>query len=290
MSSASGLHLLRADQFDPLATTTFGTGEIIRVASEEFHVKRILLGIGGSATNDAGIGCAQACGLPVILEGGEPVSPTEPLCGGDVERVVLVKHGRGDHLGGVEIIVACDVTNPLFGPNGAAHVFGPQKGATHEVIGRLDRALEQLATRTGKLTEANTPGAGAAGGLGFGLLAFFGATLRPGIDIVIGAVRLRERLRGADLCLTGEGKIDAQSESGKAISGVARACREADVPCIALCGTVGDGAARILNLGISEVVPIRDLTMDLTIAMRSAAPLVTSTAENVVRMFISSRR
>lgn len=283
MSSASGLTLLRADQYDSLATTTFGTGELIRIAIEELGVQRILLGIGGSATNDAGIGCAQACGLPVLLEGGEPVADTEPLCGRDVERVVLVKYGRGDRLGGVEIVVACDVTNPLFGPNGAAHVFGPQKGATPQVVEQLDAALEQLATRTGKVQEANTPGAGAAGGLGFGLLAFFGARLERGTDIVIEATRLRERLRGADLCITGEGKIDAQSLAGKTIAGVAGACRDARVRCVAICGTKGDRADRVRALGISEVESIRSDGIDLDTALNNAADLLSATTEKLVR-------
>src|SRR5437763_14852044 len=129
MAAASGLALLRPDQYDPLATTTFGTGELIRAAAE-MGVRNILLGIGGSATVDGGIGCAQGAGLPVLLRDGEPTSPTEPLCGRDVERVELVKHGRGSPVDGVTITVACDVTNPLFGPPGAAPVFGPQKGAT----------------------------------------------------------------------------------------------------------------------------------------------------------------
>jgi glycerate kinase len=238
MSSASGLALLAPDQRDPLATTTFGTGELIRIAVEEFGVRKIILGIGGSATIDAGIGAAQACGLPVILEGGEPVSMTEPLCGRDVERVVLIKHGRGDRLGGVEIIVACDVTNPLYGPNGAARVFGPQKGASPEVIEQLDAALKQLAQRTSHDDLAQREGAGAAGGLGFGMMAFFGATLRSGAQIVIDAVNLRERLAGADLCITGEGCLDRQSLSGKTAIAVARLCRELGVKCVAIAGKV----------------------------------------------------
>src|SRR5262249_45440888 len=163
--------------------TTFGTGELINHAIEEFAVRKIILGIGGSATIDAGIGCAQACGLPVILAGGEPTSPTEPLCGRDVERVVLVKHARGGHLGSGEFLVASDVTNPLYGDNGAAHIFGPQKGATPEVVEQLDMALRQLAQRLGKDDIAHRPGAGAAGGLGFGMMVFFGGTLRSGVEI-----------------------------------------------------------------------------------------------------------
>src|SRR5204863_2475074 len=137
MAAASGLALLRPEDRDPLNTTTFGTGELL-VAAAALGVREIILGIGGSATVDAGIGCAQACGLPVILEGGEPVSPTEPLCGRDLSSVLLVKHGRGSPIERVKITVACDVTNPLYGQNGAAYVFGPQKGATPAQVRLLD--------------------------------------------------------------------------------------------------------------------------------------------------------
>src|SRR5207249_2964191 len=143
MAAASGLALISPDQRDPLATTTFGTGELL-LAAVEAGAKRIILGIGGSATVDGGIGCAQACGLPVLLKNGEPTSPTEPLCGRDLENVVLVKHGRGSKIDGVEIVVACDVTNPLTGPNGAARVFGPQKGATPIEVEWLDQMLAEL--------------------------------------------------------------------------------------------------------------------------------------------------
>jgi len=241
MAAASGLALLAEEDRNPLNTTTFGTGELLNAAAA-LGVSEILLGIGGSATVDAGVGCAQACGLPVILEGGEPVSATEPLCGRDLDGIVLIKHGRGSAVERVKITVACDVTNPLYGPSGAAPVFGPQKGATPAQIRQLDDSLRRLAERLGKTREANTPGAGAAGGLGFGMLAFFNATLRSGVDIVLEAVKLRDRLAGADLCITGEGRLDAQSLHGKAPVGVARMCRELGVPCVAIAGSVGDGA------------------------------------------------
>jgi len=239
MSSASGIALLRPDQYDPLATTTFGAGQLVLEAIEE-GCRHILLGIGGSATCDGGIGFAQACGLPVLLDGGEPTSPTEPLCGRDLEHVVRIKSHRGGGIDGVTFTVAADVTNPLYGPDGAARVFAPQKGATPEQVVWLDRMLKQLASRTGHDADARAPGSGAAGGLGFALLAFFGATIRPGIGLVIEATRLRERLTGVDLCLTGEGKLDSQSLGGKTAIGVAAACRVARVPCVALAGTIDD--------------------------------------------------
>ena len=243
MAAASGLALLADADRNPLNTTTFGTGELL-MAAAKLGVVDIVLGIGGSATTDAGIGCAQACGLPVILAEGEPVSDTEPLCGRDLERVVLVKHGRGSPVERTRITVACDVTNPLFGPEGAAAVYGPQKGATPGQVAWLDGQLRGLAERTGKLREAQTPGAGAAGGLGFGLLAYFpNATLRRGVEIVFHAVRLCNRIAGADLVITGEGRLDASSLHGKATVAVADLCRELGVPCAAAVGSIEEGLA-----------------------------------------------
>jgi len=239
MSAASGLALLSRDQYDPYATTTFGTGELLRAAVER-GCRAILLGIGGSATIDGGIGCCQAAGLPVLLDDGEPTSPTEPLCGRDLPRVVRVKSHRGESISGVQITVACDVTNPLCGPRGAAHVFGAQKFSGRPAPGQLeefDQWLRQYAARCGKLDIAELPGAGAAGGLGFALMAFFGASMQPGAELVIEATGLRQRLRGADLCITGEGRFDRSSLDGKAPVRVAELCRMVGVPCHAVVGT-----------------------------------------------------
>ena len=280
MAAASGLHLLKPDQYDPMATTTFGTGELL-MAAAEMGVKRIILGIGGSATIDGGIGCAQACGLPVLLEGGEPVAMTEPLCGRDLESVLLVKHGRGSAIERVEIIVACDVTNPLYGEYGAARVFGPQKGASPQDVEWFDRMLHRLAQRTGKLEEALRPGAGAAGGLGFAMTAFFAARMRSGFHVVAEATRLKDRLAGADLCITGEGRLDAQSLAGKTCIGVARTCRDLGVPCVALVGSTGEGAEAATTEGLSHYLAIgHGLPLEESIRrapelLRSAASLVT---------------
>lgn len=282
MAAASGLALLSADQYDPMATTTFGTGELLTAAAE-LGMKRVILGIGGSATVDAGIGAAQACGLPVLLEGGEPVSPTEPLCGRDLPTVLMVKHGRGSPVERMEIVVACDVTNPLFGPNGAAPIYGPQKGASPEMVRELDENLRALAGRLNKLDEANTPGAGAAGGLGFGMLAFFGASLRPGIDLVANAARLRYRLTGADLCITGEGRLDAQSISGKTAVGVSRLCKELGIPCVAIVGSVGEGAEAVGDAGIVAVYPICSGPADLPAAMRETPQRLEAEAARMFR-------
>ncbi len=281
MAAASGLSLLPVQDRNPMLTTTFGTGELL-LAATALGVRRIILGIGGSATVDGGVGCAQACGLPVILEGGEPVSPTEPLTGGDVSRVVLIKHGRGSPIERVTITVACDVANPLFGPQGAAAVYGPQKGATPAQVAELDAALEQLARRCGKIEAANTPGAGAAGGLGFALLAFFGATLRSGVEMVIDAVGLRGRLAGADLCITGEGSLDASSLHGKTPLGVARLCKSLGVPCIALAGRIGPGIEPARAQGLTAWRAIHEGQISVHESMGRAAELLASAAARMI--------
>jgi glycerate kinase len=282
MSAASGLALLRAEDRNPMATTSFGTGELM-MAAVELGVSRILLGIGGSATVDGGIGCAQACGLPVILAGGEPLSNTEPLVGGDLDRVVLIKHGRGSAIERVSIEVACDVENPLVGPNGAARVFGPQKGATPRQVEKLDADLRELARRCGKLAEADLPGAGAAGGLGFAMAAFFRAKLRPGIDIVMQAVNFDQRLRGMDFCFTGEGRLDHTSLNGKTLSGVARACRAAGVPLVGIVGSIEAG----LDLEASGIVPLA-LTSDRVTVAQAIAEAPRLIADRVAQ-FLSRR-
>jgi glycerate kinase len=276
MSAASGLALLKSEDRNPLNTTTFGTGELLVAASTLPGITHIILGIGGSATTDAGIGCAQACGLPVILAHGQPVAMTEPLCGRDMVDVVLVKHGRGSPVERVKITVARDVTNPLYGPSGAAAVFGPQNGATPDVVRQLDEMLKALADRLGKTSEANTPGAGAAGGLGFGMLAFFpNATLRSGVDIVLDATRLRERLSGADLCITGEGRLDATSFGGKTVGGVARLSKTLGVPCVALVGDVEESVMdRARAEGLTTVRPLRQEGMPLEESIDRAAELL----------------
>jgi glycerate kinase len=287
MAAASGLALLRHDERNPMFTTTFGTGELM-MAAVEMGVLKIILGIGGSATIDGGIGCAQACGLPVILEGGEPLSATEPLVGGDLPRVVLIKHGRGSAIERVEIEVACDVENPLCGPNGAAVVYGPQKGANAEEIRRLDADLMELARRCGKTAETNLKGAGAAGGLGFAMAAFFGGRLMPGIEIVMEATGFKKRIAGADFCVSGEGKLDAQSLSGKVAGGVAAACREAGVKCFVVAGAV-DRRVDYHAAGIDSVVGLMESEITLAECMTRTAELLEEAAFALTRAARESR-
>jgi glycerate 2-kinase len=287
MSSASGLALLKPEDRDPSRTTTFGTGELL-MAAARLGVTEIILGIGGSATLDAGIGCAQACDLPVLLEGGEPLSPTEPLTGADLPRVLFIKHGRGSPIERIKITVACDVTNPLFGPNGAAAIFGPQKGARPEDIPMIDAVLEKLAKRNDKLKEANLPGAGAAGGLGFAMAAFFNATLRPGFDIVAQAVNLSARIAQADLCITSEGRVDATTFAGKTAAGVASLCRQHNVPCIAIAGSIDETALWRPN-DFTAAISLCNAPMTHSDAITRAPELLEAAAERVTKIFLAGR-
>jgi glycerate kinase len=291
MATASGLGLLPLDRRDPYCTTTFGTGELIAAAAE-LGVSEIIVGLGGSATIDGGIGCCQACGLPVILEGGEPLAANEPLVGGDLNRVVLIKRGRGGiaaTLDRIRIRAACDVSVPMCGQRGSAVLFGPQKGASPQQVAWFDDALSRLAKRCGHEAEAMLSGAGAAGGLGFALAAFFGATLEPGIDVVTEATGLARRLAGADLCITGEGRIDKQTAEGKAVAGVVRLCKSAGVPCVALAGSLAPGWTKMLDEGLTAAFCICDGPMDLPRATADAERLIRDAAENVTKLWLAGR-
>jgi glycerate kinase len=282
MSAASGLHLLQPQQYNPMHTTTYGTGELI-MAAIEMGARRIIMGIGGSATVDGGLGCVQACGgVPVI--GPNEVPARGPVTGADVERFVRMEWDTPFPPERCEIVVACDVDNPLAGPRGAARIFGPQKGATPKQVERLDQALAALGNRVADARVASTPGAGAAGGLGFGLMAFLGATLHPGFALIADAVSLWKRLRGADLVLTGEGRLDASSLGGKTAIGVARLCKEAGVPCVALAGSIGEGAEQALAEGLIAYFSISNRPMALDDAMREAPELLAVAAANIVRL------
>lgn len=249
MAAASGLALLPNEQRNPLETTTYGTGQLVGAALDA-GAKKIIIGIGGSATNDGGTGAAQAVGVRFYDRDGNIL--TEPLTGGRLDRIEQIDlNGRDPRLKDVDICAACDVTNPLCGPRGAAAVYAPQKGATPGQVDLLDNYLAHLAERiihNLNKTICDVPGAGAAGGMGGGLLAFFNARLRSGIDLVLDAVRFEQRIADADLILTGEGRLDAQSVMGKVIAGVARVAARHRVPVIALAGLLGDGVEQTREL------------------------------------------
>ncbi len=237
MSAASGLALVPQDRRDPMRTSTFGTGQLIAAALDA-GARRIIVGLGGSATVDGGCGAAQALGVRFILGGARQA--VYPLAGGDLLEIEDFDLAPLDErLAAATLCAACDVASPLLGAQGAAAVFGPQKGATAECVAKLDAGLAHLAAlirRKLDIDIADRPGAGAAGGLGAGLAAFTGATLQDGLTLVAEAIGLPRRLAGADLCLTGEGRLDSQSLAGKATIGVARLAMRANVPAICIPG------------------------------------------------------
>ncbi len=254
MAACAGLPLV-GEHPDPLRATTYGVGELIAHAAKS-GCKKIIVGLGGSATNDAGAGAASALGVCFSNAAGETFVPT----GGTLERVAHIDlSGLMTELSSVEILTMCDIDNPLFGETGAAHVFAPQKGADEEMVRQLDRGLrhmDEVVRRDLGRDLAGTPGAGAAGGMGFGMLAFLSSKLQMGIETVLDTVRFDELLDGVDLVLTGEGKIDSQSIRGKVVIGVAARTQRAGVPLIAIVGDIGDGAEAAYDRGVSGIFSI----------------------------------
>lgn len=283
MATASGLVLVPKARRDPKVTTTYGTGELI-AAAVACGVKRLIVAIGGSATNDGGAGAMAALGARFLDADGNPLPP-----GGAalvrLDRIDLSSFRKPPP--DVEIVIASDVTNPLCGPNGASAVYGPQKGATPEDVALLDAALDRFAAvvkRDLGRDIRDTPGAGAAGGLGAGLLAFLDAQMRRGIHLVLEAIRFEERLEGADLVLSGEGKLDEQTASGKTLSGVGEACRRAGVPLLAFAGAVEAEQTALDALGIAAAVPSTPRPMPAEQAMAKARPLLAEAVERALRL------
>ena len=283
MAAASGIELLATEERDPWLTSTFGTGQLISDALDQ-GVKKILLGIGGSATNDGGSGMAQALG--VVFRGKH--GTMEVRGGGalgEVEQIHL--DGLDPRLAAVEIIVACDVDNPLTGPRGASVVYGPQKGADEAMVKKLDRNLlhfaELIRDQLGK--EVNTlAGAGAAGGLGAGLVAFLDASLTLGFNMVAGLVGLEEKVREADLVLTGEGKMDAQTRFGKTPFGVAQLARKHGKFVIGVAGTLDEDAGELYDEGFDLLMPIQEKPGDLETSLKNAEQLLERTGERLARL------
>lgn len=283
MAAASGLALLEPALRDPTLTSTFGTGQLMAAALDH-GLPRILLGIGGSATCDGGCGAAQALGVRFYDHAGTLF--TEPIHGGMLHRIARIDMTHLEaRLGRTAIEVACDVTNPLTGLDGAAHVYAPQKGASPSQVEQLDAGLRHLAEllrREVGCDVEHVPGAGAAGGLGAGLMAFLKARLSRGIDLVLGAVGFDSRVTGAALCLTGEGRIDGQTASGKTILGVAQAAAKQGVPTVALVGSAGAGAEATLRAGLTAYRVIGEgLSVDES--MRRAEELLVAATADAVR-------
>ena len=289
MAAASGLQLLTEQERDPLVTSTFGTGQLI-LAAVERGVEEIILGIGGSATVDGGAGMAQALGLKFKDDKGSEIGPG----GAELLRIAAVDASALEpRLKEMRVKVACDVTNPLLGPEGAAAVYAPQKGALPADVGTLERALNNLADiahRELNVGLDSFPGSGAAGGLGGGLAGFLGAELVPGVQLVIETVKLSERIKGADLVFTGEGRLDNQSAFGKTPLGVAETAAGLGVPVIALVGELGDGWKEITGKGLTAALSIVSSPMSLETAKQETRSLLADTAEQVLRIWLSGSR
>lgn len=288
MAEASGLQLLKPEQRNACITSTFGTGELIKAALDA-GARRVILAIGGSATNDAGAGALQALGLGLFDAQGNSL-PRGGLALAHVARIELT--GLDPRLAEVRFEIAADVNNPLCGEHGASAIFGPQKGASAEQVRLLDQALEHFADHCANVLPKDVrhePGSGAAGGLGFAAKAFFGAQFRAGVEVVAELVGLAEAVKGADLVITGEGRFDAQTLRGKTPFGVASIARAEGVPVVVLAGTLGEGYQALYEHGINAAFAIASGPMTLQDACARAAPLLTDRARDIARLLILAR-
>lgn len=288
MAQAAGLSLVPAQKRNPLLATTYGVGELMRAALDE-GCRWLIVGLGGSATSDGGAGMAQALGVRLLSgDGGDLKRGAAALM--SLERIDT--SGRDPRVEEATIYAASDVTNPLCGPEGAAAVYGPQKGADDQMVRRLDQALTHFAEvveRDLVIDVREMSGAGAAGGLGAGLVALCGAEIRSGPSLVLELLRFEEYLEAADLVLTGEGKVDRQIEFGKAISGVAMLAEKHTVPVVAFAGSLEEEQADLVERGISAVVPIAPGPIEEAAAMAQAGELLQAAAERAMRLLVLGR-
>jgi len=269
MAKANGIHLLEVARRNPMLTSTYGTGEMIKQALD-LGVKKIIIGLGGSVTNDGGAGMAQALGVRFLNTAGESIQ----VCGGNLDQIDQIDFSQLDaRLNNTEILIASDVNNPLCGSYGASAIFGPQKGATSEMVQQLDRNLSHFADLVEAglgISKRNIPGAGAAGGLGFGLMAFAGAKLQSGVALIIEQNKLAQKIANVDYVFTGEGKIDHQTALGKTPFGVAQVAQQLNKPVIAFAGLVGEGIESLYQVGFSQIVGINPPDYLLEEALKNA--------------------
>jgi glycerate kinase len=287
MAAAAGLPLasalaLPAGKLDPEKTTTYGAGELIGAALKS-GCKKIIMGLGGSATNDGGCGAAASLGVKFLDAAGKSFVPT----GGTLKDIRHIDTGAlNPALRDVELVTMCDIDNPLSGPNGAAHIFGPQKGADEAMVKSLDAGLKHLAEVVKadlKLDHEAMNGAGAAGGMGYGMKVFLSSKLQMGIETVLDTVRFDELLKGADMVFSGEGKIDTQSLRGKVIIGIARRTQKAGVPLIAVVGDIGDGIEAAYETGVSAIFSINRVAVDFSVAKDRAKSDMSLSMDNILR-------
>lgn len=284
MAAASGLSLVPREKRNPLCTFTYGTGELI-LAGLDAGCSRMIIGIGGSATVDGGAGMAQALGVQLLDAEGRSIGRG----GGALAKLAHIDTAAVDfRIESASFTAACDVDNPLTGPQGAARVYGPQKGATAAMVKKLDANLAHFAAIIKQdlgLDVAELPGAGAAGGLGAGLVAFLNAKLVSGVELVMELVGLADQVMDADLVITGEGRLDSQTGFGKVPAGVARLAKKYGTPVLAVAGSLGEGFAQVHSQGVDAVASIVDAPMPLEKAIGDAERLLAQTAESLMRIF-----
>jgi len=282
MAAASGIHLVKPEERNIYLASSFGTGQLINAALDH-GCDKLIIGLGGSATNDGGMGMMKALGAQFLGQGGAPLAPDVrallQLAKIDLQYLV-------PRLSKTEIVVACDVNNPLCGENGASRIFGPQKGATEDDIVVLDKALARygdvLAINTGRNIAAK-PGAGAAGGMGAALIGLIDAVVKPGVDLVIEIVDLAKSLVDTNLVITGEGRIDSQTIHGKTPIGVAKIAKSHNLPVICIAGSVEDGADIIHQMGIDEIYSVIEGDYDLTEVLIEAGHKLTQAAQKIAK-------
>lgn len=288
MAASSGLNLVPNDMRNPLITTTYGVGQLIKEALDA-GCRKFIIGVGGSATNDGGAGMVQALGVKLLDEDGKDI----PYGGGNLYKLKKVDTSSIDkRVYESSFIVASDVTNPLCGEYGASAVYGPQKGATPEMVEILDRNLKHYSSvikETLGKDFSDVPGAGAAGGLGFSLMAFLNAKIKSGIDIVMEASNIDEKIKSCDIVITGEGNTDFQTAYGKAPAGIAMIAKKYGKPVVVLSGGLGKNYKNLYDVGVTSMFSIVDRPMTLQEAMINAKKLISDRAEDIIRIFISGR-
>jgi glycerate 2-kinase len=289
MAEASGLMLVPKQRLNPLVTTTFGTGQLIKAALDR-GCRKIIIGIGGSATNDGGVGMAQALGVHFYNDHDDEIS----FGGGQLGQISRIDmSGIDPRIADCDFIIASDVTNPLCGPEGASAVFGPQKGATNEMVQILDRGLFHLSTLIQEqlgVDIASVKGAGAAGGLGASLMAFLSARMARGIDIVLEVVQFEKWVEQADLVITGEGRTDAQTAFGKAPIGVAQVAKKWNKPVICISGGITSDVMQLYDLGLDVIIGATQSPMTLEDAISNAPALIRHATASAVRMLLLSSK
>lgn len=288
MASASGLTLLSDNERNPLKTSTYGTGELLLDALDR-GAERIILAVGGSSTNDGGLGVAAALGIRVTDEDGKELPPI----GASLEKVKSIDISGLDRRIISRITVICDVDNPLLGAHGTAYTYAEQKGADQEIQDELENGMRNyvdvLEKTVGKVLRS-LPGTGAAGGIVLPLISFMQAKLRPGIDVILDLLHFEDLIRDADLVITGEGKTDEQSRHGKVLSGIGKVCKKNGIPVVAVCGSMGDGAELIFTEGVDSLITTVNSIMTLDEAIRNADELLASAVRRMLRLIAVGER